>query len=711
MNSEPCDHGYVDEETIRDSRAAQLHSCRQRIALFKSLQVDSQQDRDNGLEKIIQVVKSYIRSSRSPLSPSSPSLTDKVHSPYLTDTSITANNSNDDEYSEQLFYFLLTIVRLSVTCPYADVRKTFKELLKSLETSCVPIPRPRYKSPSHFISLYDVFSLESTASSYQPVLYPRSSALSFSPWSVRDEERQPDSADEEDDDESKSNSNKEDPSMPLESTIEESQLAFSDFTGGRPSDEYVRQMMIKTFNDEGRLANLFRVLAFFPTFFEIFHVTYSKITKTPVGSLHRNWKTYIGLMVAAEQQCQYLVSMLKVEFLYNGGDPNWLRGLDFVPSKLRNISTVILKLARQPWRLNTDDMHELLSGGLGEAWNKNELVQVILTASTYLGLSSFILGCGITPETDMTGGFSVSHSSSSNGRRGIEYELDSESPYSPSVFTTTTTTLQGESHAAGWQEDDDTTFSSDYGVGLGVSVDEECTEDLISKLKSNKKCMLNDQLVESLENVKSNINNNNNTSRPSSICVKTKFDKQFLDSTVECNSVYDELSVFIDTTLESIQLETFEVGHDEYSEFMLGEYCWEDHGCDLANHYMPDIGDDLVAEFTEALSITDWSIFHPVAEEVVDTSPLRNAIWFYTQKMMGVIKEDYNYEDIPLYLNDRTTQYIRSLCMSPHTIERNDWLNMGIALRPEEKCHVNLLIASARKQALLCYGLCLISEI
>jgi hypothetical protein len=161
MNSEQCEHGdaYVDEESskkytsafiiiiiiideksllfisilVRDSRAAQLHSCRQRIALFKSLQVESQQERDGGLDKIIQVVKSYIRSSRSPLSPSvntSPALTDKAHSPYLTDTSTAAD---DDEYSEQLFYFLLTIVRLSVTCPYADVRKTFKELLKSLE--------------------------------------------------------------------------------------------------------------------------------------------------------------------------------------------------------------------------------------------------------------------------------------------------------------------------------------------------------------------------------------------------------------------------------------------------------------------------------------------------------------------------------------------------------------------------------------------------
>lgn len=39
----------------------------------------------------------------------------------------------DDEYSEQLFYYLLTILRLSVTCPYADVRQTFKDLLNVLK--------------------------------------------------------------------------------------------------------------------------------------------------------------------------------------------------------------------------------------------------------------------------------------------------------------------------------------------------------------------------------------------------------------------------------------------------------------------------------------------------------------------------------------------------------------------------------------------------
>lgn len=106
-----------------------------------------------------------------------------------------------------------------------------------------------------------------------------------------------------------------------------------------------------------------------------------------------------------------------------------------------------------------------------------------------------------------------------------------------------------------------------------------------------------------------------------------------------------------------------------------------------------------------------YSIFHPVAEEVVDTSPLRNAIWYYTQKIMGVTKEDYTYSDIPTYLNDRTTQYIQDLCMSPYKIRKSDWTNIGIVLRPEEKCHVNLLVASARKQAVLCQGLSIISEL
>lgn len=105
------------------------------------------------------------------------------------------------------------------------------------------------------------------------------------------------------------------------------------------------------------------------------------------------------------------------------------------------------------------------------------------------------------------------------------------------------------------------------------------------------------------------------------------------------------------------------------------------------------------------------SIFHQVTDGSVDTSPLRHAIFFYVQRLLGVTKEDYNYEDIPKYLGEQTRCYIQKVCHRPHLLDRNDWNSVGISLRSEEKCHMNLLIASARKQALLCYGLSLVSHV
>jgi hypothetical protein len=93
--------------------------------------VDNYEDRNLALEKIIQVVKSYIRSSISPSSTVSPALSDHSIPDHISNDE--DNNSSDDEYSKQLFYYLLTILRLSISCPYSDVRQTFKDLLIGLK--------------------------------------------------------------------------------------------------------------------------------------------------------------------------------------------------------------------------------------------------------------------------------------------------------------------------------------------------------------------------------------------------------------------------------------------------------------------------------------------------------------------------------------------------------------------------------------------------
>lgn len=212
--------------------------------------------------------------------------------------------------------------------------------------------------------------------------------------------------------------------------------------------------------------------------------------------------------------------MLKLEFLQSGGDPTWLKSIEYCPPKLQRISRVVLKLARQPWRLTTEDVRSLMSAfgaSLGEFWSKGELVQAVVIIATFLGLSSFTLACGIAPEMDMRGGFSV-FGSHEGELEGVEHELDLRTPLSPG--RNMERARAAASAATGWHDSDilfeegRQEFSSDNGRGLGVSVDEddndepeqnedviEHTSELIWKLKSTKDSAIKEELLESFEKV------------------------------------------------------------------------------------------------------------------------------------------------------------------------------------------------------------------
>lgn len=65
---------------------------------------------------------------------------------------------------------------------------------------------------------------------------------------------------------------------------------------------------------------------------------------------------FIKLFVqaAARHQCTYLVNLHKKEFLEQHGDPNWLKGLEYIPPKLRAIYDINKILAHRPWLLNKE---------------------------------------------------------------------------------------------------------------------------------------------------------------------------------------------------------------------------------------------------------------------------------------------------------------------------------------------------------------------
>lgn len=58
------------------------------------------------------------------------------------------------------------------------------------------------------------------------------------------------------------------------------------------------------------------------------------------------------LQAAGRHQCSYLITLQKQEFLLQGGDHNWLKGLNYIPQKLRNLYDINKILAHRPWLLN-----------------------------------------------------------------------------------------------------------------------------------------------------------------------------------------------------------------------------------------------------------------------------------------------------------------------------------------------------------------------
>lgn len=91
----------------------------------------------------------------------------------------------------------------------------------------------------------------------------------------------------------------------------------------------------------------------------------------------------LPLQAAARHHCRYLVNLHLLQFLQAGGDPQWLRGLDYIPPKLRNLNEINKILAHRPW-LITKEHIEVLKGahppGAGWQWGR-QCAQGLLAAS------------------------------------------------------------------------------------------------------------------------------------------------------------------------------------------------------------------------------------------------------------------------------------------------------------------------------------------
>lgn len=229
-----------------------------------------------------------------------------------------------------------------------------------------------------------------------------------------------------------------------------------------------------------------------------------------------------------------------MEFLHHGGDPSWLKGLKYAPTKIQNLASLASLLAHQPWRIKPKHIENLVKiGDSGSSpedrWTMNELIQAVVILATFHSLSSFVLGCGIVPEMDTRGGYHIPGVLGTNDEAGIEHELYHSVSCERPVARTKVE--REASHAAcaatGWDDDSLDTppgdasaesgftgtasvttsnhgstprlFPGDCGIGLGVTMQKDDEQDpevlstttkLISILKKNPDISFGDELSE-----------------------------------------------------------------------------------------------------------------------------------------------------------------------------------------------------------------------
>ncbi|KAG0055439.1 Sestrin-1 [Gryganskiella cystojenkinii] len=630
-----------------------------------------------------------------------------------------------DEAARLLRHHILTILRFSICCPYKDVKICLVGLLKDLESFNIPIPKPIHNSASFFIDAKDIYLLDSPENSRcaSPTLSAKDRSSSSSSLSTL-------------------------PYTALPPTV------------GCVPDENTKQIMTHTFLNYGRTSNLFRILAFFPSFWEKFESSQTCMMNGP-GPIPKPWRCYVAIMAASQYNCQYMVSMMKLDYLTSGGDPTWLNGLQFTTQKIRNLAKLNGLMAHQPWLLKPRHIQELVcresNHNPHNVWTMSELAQVMVIMSTVHSISVLVAACGIVPEIDMVGGTFVDLSKFQNARKAEECAMSPLSMLpSPRVDGDAK-----ESNNAISEHSESTQSPFQYQITLPpIVVSKRTYDEATSKLHTaelirrllteHEACGTDGEDCDTdasagIENPGSDlprgfeeIEDTFPSPEPRIISPPSSGSNTDAMSSTELQEktlrpVLEDMSRFLDMSCQ-VEPALFDCHSSRYKVFRVDEFRWEDDASALLSKCLPELSESLEDEFTESLNFTDLSFFDANAEQHeggVDTFAFRQAIWFYTLRLFGLLHQDYNYRNLSRFLNPTLAGYIRKAChgismaeaASPiedsdgqksssqlylsdvNKVDKNDFDNMGFELRPEERCHINIIVMEACKQAKLMYAL------
>ena len=136
--------------------------------------------------------------------------------------------------------------------------------------------------------------------------------------------------------------------------------------------------------------------------------------------------------------------------------------------------------------------------------------------------------------------------------------------------------------------------------------------------------------------------------------------------------------------------------------FYASDFNWRDNGYELLERLLPLTSSLLNATIQSAFQMTDNCV-GPVQQ--VNTTPLRQAVWKYTQKLYGLEYDDYDYREVSILLSKPTKSFLKKAACWPHLLTSLDLAQVDLGISTKDLIHLLLLVSEARKEVELIYWL------
>ncbi|XP_071439933.1 sestrin homolog [Hetaerina americana] len=463
-------------------------------------------------------------------------------------------------------------------------------------------------------------------------------------------------------------------------------------------------LFIDAFLQNNRLDHVTQVIGYHPTYLDVFLRTQNFILRGD-GPLPYDYRHFIAIMAAGRHQCSYLINLQKQEFLLQGGDQTWLKGLSQIPQKLRDLYEINKILAHRPWLLNKSHIEKLTKGK--DSWSLAEVVHAIVLLAHFHSLSSFVFGCGVNEEVDRAILASPTSNNSAAAHPGGRSSPTTPTANSEPIVNSTSASSRGTSSPplrAGSPHS--LSASTHYGpVGSPISHNGEVLIVSGNVCSGELEAVGVETLMQRMKSLSERAEEFSAEERTKRFEHVESQSAELLLSPAGMNSttqIKADIGQFVDdpTFLYQDFARRGEMG--DIPTFRVQDYSWDDHGYSLVNRLYNDVGNLLDEKFKTAYNLTYYTMG---GRKDVDTSRFRRAIWNYIQCMFGIRHDDYDYGEVNQLLERSLKAFIKSACCFPERVTKKDYDSVLREFKHSEKVHVNLMVLEARMQAELLYAL------